>query len=123
MDKIIQITPEEAMLVDWVLTMHTYDSARAEQLTSELMLRLRKKIASVITHEDTGELSLLPEEISYLLISIPITFRFSKEDVGYSLKRKLLATLTTPKIIWEVEDGHKDSPGANNTKDSTESSP
>ena len=104
------------MLIDWVLTMHTYDIAREQQLTT--LAPLRKKIASVITHEEIEEVVFSPEEMQYLLLSVPITFRFYKEDVGYSLKGKLLATLTTPKVDWGLEvKVENDNTGKDDTKD------
>ena len=129
MNKIIQITPEEAMLIDWVLTMHEYDSALFEELSRPSTVTLRKKAASVITHGEPREIIFTLEEMNYLLITIPITFRFYKEDIGYSLKCKLLATLTTPKLDLNLEvkdgitNGNNSGPRENYSESGTQDSP
>ncbi|MBI2869871.1 MAG: hypothetical protein HYX96_08615 [Chloroflexi bacterium] len=84
----IKATDQEAMLVDWVLTMHSYSEEYLDYLMKPDIQELRFQAGRIIIRGE-GELELTEEEIRWLLAILPITFRFGKEDVGYSLKKKL----------------------------------
>jgi hypothetical protein len=84
----VQATGQEAMLVDWVLTLHNYSPDYLEYLMKPDMQQMRYQAGRIILDEK-GEFSLLEPEIKWLLAVLPITFRFGKEDVGFSLKKKL----------------------------------
>jgi hypothetical protein len=84
----VEANAQEAMLVDWVLTMHTYSPDYLEYLMKPDVQQMRYQAGQIIIN-NTGQFELLEEEIRWLLAILPITFRFGKEDVGYSLKKKL----------------------------------
>jgi hypothetical protein len=84
----IEANAQEAMLVDWILTMHTYSSDYLDYLMKPDIQQMRYQAGRIII-DNMGEFELLEAEIKWLLAILPITFRFGKEDVGYSLKKKL----------------------------------
>lgn len=84
----VKADAQEAMLVDWVLTLHSYSSDYLEYLMKPDIQQMRCQAGRIII-DGKGEFELLEEEMKWLLAILPITFRFGKEDVGYSLKRKL----------------------------------
>jgi len=84
----VPVTAQEAMLVDWVLTMHSYSADFLEYLMKPNVQETRYQAGRIII-DNTGTFELLEEEIKWLLAILPITFRFGKEDVGFSLKKKL----------------------------------
>jgi hypothetical protein len=84
----IETEAQEAMLLDWVLTLHSYSADTLEYLMKPNVQQMRNQAGHIII-DGTGELELLEEELKWLLAIVPITFRFGKEDVGFTLKRKL----------------------------------
>jgi hypothetical protein len=84
----VEADAQEAMLVDWVLTLHNYSADYLDYLMKPDIQQMRYQAGQIII-DGTGRFELLEEEMKWLLAVIPITFRFGKEDVGYSLKRKL----------------------------------
>jgi hypothetical protein len=85
---IVKANAQEAMLVDWILTLHTSDSDYFGYLMKPSIQKLRYQSGRIIVNGG-GELELLEEEIRWLLTILPATFRLGKEDVGFSLKNKL----------------------------------
>jgi hypothetical protein len=85
----VEVDAQEAMLVDWVLTLHSYSADFLEYLMKPDVQQMRYQAGRIII-DGIGEFELLDSEIKWLLAIIPITFRFGKEDVGFSLKKKLL---------------------------------
>lgn len=121
----ITVTVAEAMLIDWVLTMHAFDISRLEQLETPVMIALRKQIAPLIVEDKESRITFTAEELGYLLIAIPITFRFYKDDIGFSLKKKLLGMLLPPRIDWGLEvknENGNDHPDKNDTQSQTPNS-
>jgi hypothetical protein len=84
----VEADAQEAMLVDWVLTLHNYSPDYLEYLMKPDIQQMRSQAGRIIL-DGKGEFELLEEEMKWLLAILPITFRFGKEDVGYSLKRKM----------------------------------
>jgi len=84
----VDIDGQEAMLIDWVLTMHSYSQEYLDYLMRPDVQQIRYQAGQIIVN-GKGQLELLEEEMKWLLAILPITFRFGKEDVGYSLKKKL----------------------------------
>ncbi len=84
----IEANAQEAMLVDWVLTMHSYSSDYLDYLMKPDIQQMRYQAGRIIV-DGTGEFELLESELKWILAILPITFRFGKEDVGFSLKKKL----------------------------------
>jgi hypothetical protein len=84
----VEANAQEAMLVDWVLTLHNYSPDYLEYLMKPDIQQMRYQAGRIII-DNAGEFELLEGEIKWLLSILPITFRFGKEDVGYSLKKKL----------------------------------
>jgi hypothetical protein len=84
----VESDAQEAMLVDWVLTLHNYSADYLDYLMKPDIQQMRCQAGRIIL-DGRGEFELLEEEMKWLLAILPITFRFGKEDVGYSLKRKL----------------------------------
>ncbi len=109
-DHTVKANAQEAMLVDWVLTLHNYDSEYLEFLMKPDIQQLRYQAGKIII-DGEGHFELLEEELKWLLAVVPITFRFSKEDVGFSLKKKLYESLLGKKLeglLKEVGDANHD---------------
>ena len=105
----INASAQEAMLVDWVLTLHNYSPDYLEYLMKPDIQQMRYQSGRIIVDEG-GELELLETEMKWLLAILPITFRFGKEDVGYSLKRKLYeAYLGKKQELTQEEVSHASS--------------
>ena len=94
----IKVTPSEAVLIDYLITMHSYDSSLLELLKTDMAKSLRRKAAKIIVKDEGSQVSFTPDEAEYLLIVVPITFRFLEDDIGFSLKKKMLATLVPKEI-------------------------
>ena len=104
----VKANAQEAMLVDWILTMHTYSPDYFEYLMKPDVQQMSYQAGRIII-DGEGQLELLDEEIKWLLACLPITFRFGKEDVGYSLKRKLYeAYLGSKPGLAKEEVSHAD---------------
>ncbi len=99
----IKTNAEEAMLVDWVLTLHSYSSDYLDYLMKPDVQQMRYQAGRIII-DGTGELELLETEIKWLLAILPITFRFGKEDAGFSLKKKLYEAYLENKTEWSQEE-------------------
>ncbi len=84
----VEVDAQEAMLVDWVLTLHNYSADYLEYLMKPDIQQMRYQAGQIIV-DGSGQFELLETEMKWLLAVIPITFRFGKEDVGFSLKKKL----------------------------------
>ncbi len=84
----VEVDAQEAMLVDWVLTLHNYSADYLEYLMKPDIQQMRYQAGQIIV-DGSGQFELLEAEMKWLLAIIPITFRFGKEDVGFSLKKKL----------------------------------
>ncbi len=87
-DYTIKATTQEAMLCDWVLTLHTYDPDQLSYLLEPEVQRLRYQAGRIIL-QGKGELALLEDEVKWLLAILPATFRFGNKDVAFSLRKKL----------------------------------
>lgn len=99
----IDATAQEAMLVDWVLTLHNYSSEYFDYLMKPDIQQIRYQAGRIII-DDKGEFELLESEIKWLLTVLPITFRFGKEDVGYSLKKKVYEAFLGRKLEFLEEE-------------------
>ncbi len=99
----IQANAQEAMLVDWVLTMHSYSPEYLDYLMKPDIQQMRLQAGRIIV-DDIGEFELLEGELKWLLAILPITFRFGKEDVGFSLKRKLYEAYLGKKLEFPQEE-------------------
>lgn len=83
----IKTTPNELLLLDWVLTMHSWDQSLLDKLTRDYS-KLRESIGLVLT-EVFDTVQIESHQIDELMAMIPIMFRIGGEDVGLSLKKKL----------------------------------
>jgi len=99
----VPATGQEAMLVDWVLTLHSYNGEFLDYLMKPDVQQMRYQAGRIIL-DDQGEFSLLESEIKWLLAILPITFRFGKEDVGFSLKKKLYEAYLGKKSEFPLEE-------------------
>jgi len=87
-DHVVDVSPEEAMLLDWVLTIHAWEQTYLDWLMKPDVRSWRDQVGAVIAGKEKT-LYLEHEDVALLLAMIPITFRFAEHDVGYSLKVKL----------------------------------
>jgi hypothetical protein len=99
----VETDAQEAMLVDWVLTLHSYSPDALDYLMKPDIQQMRCQAGRIII-DGSGELELLEEEMKWLLAIIPVTFRFGKEDVGFSLKRKLYEAYLGKRMEYEQEE-------------------
>jgi len=99
----VEVDAQEAMLVDWVLTLHSYSADYLDYLMKPDIQQMRYQAGRIII-DGIGEFELLDAEMKWLLAVIPITFRFGKEDVGYSLKKKLYEAYLGRKQQFPTEE-------------------
>ncbi len=99
----VEADAQEAMLVDWVLTLHSYSPDYLDYLMKPDIQQMRYQAGQIII-DGIGRFELLEEEMKWLLAILPITFRFGKEDVGYSLKRKLYESYLGKKSEIQSEE-------------------
>jgi hypothetical protein len=99
----VEADAQEAMLVDWVLTLHNYSPDYLEYLMKPDIQQMRCQAGRIIL-DGRGEFELLEEEMKWLLAILPITFRFGKEDVGYSLKKKLFEAYLGKRPEFPMEE-------------------
>jgi hypothetical protein len=83
----VKANAQEGMLIDWILTLHTYSPDDRVPMRPDVQ-QMRYQAGRIII-DGEGQLELLEEEVKWLLACLPITFRFGRDDVGYSLKKKL----------------------------------
>jgi len=86
--RFIKVNIEESMLLDYILTMHNFSEEYMKFLMHEDFQNLREQAGKAILNSG-GEISLKEDLVKQLLVLVPITFIFLKEDVGFSLKIKL----------------------------------
>jgi len=87
-EKVIEVTGEEAMLFDWILTLHSFDETTLGWLMKEDIQAWREQAGEAIVRKK-GSLRFSYDDLKLVVVLIPITFRFGENDVGYSLKLKL----------------------------------
>ena len=116
------LTPGEAMLIDWVITMHSFDTVLLERLEQPRFEELRKKIAPVIVENSTDPVFFTDADIQYLLITCPITHCWGEEDAGFGLKTKLLASQMPIKIKMASQPQEVKNDSIETSHDSTFSS-
>lgn len=87
-DHAVEISPEEGMLLDWVLTIHSWEQTYLDWLMKPEVRSWREQAGAVIAGKEKT-LYLEHEDVALLLAMVPITFRFAEKDVGHSLKVKL----------------------------------
>ena len=101
--KIIHLNYDEALLLDWLLTLHSYDSEIYRMLLE--LMPLKEEIGKVLLNEK-NQIEISQEELERLIIICPITFRWGdSSDCGYSLKLKLFnLKINNTDIIQEKEE-------------------
>ena len=85
----LHLTLDEAYLIDWLVTLHSYDGELYEKLNSPELTALKLELGKVLLNErDYIEIEEI--EFKWVFTSCPITFRWGYgEDIGMSLKTKL----------------------------------
>ena len=85
----LHLTLDEAYLVDWLITLHSYDGELYERLNSPELIALKSELGKVLVGE-RDYIEIEETEFKWIFTSCPITFRWGYgEDVGMSLKTKL----------------------------------
>ena len=85
----LHLTIDEAYLIDWLLTLHSYDGELYEKLNSPELTALKSELGKVLLGEQDC-IEIEETEFKWIFTSCPITFRWGYgEDVGMSLKTKL----------------------------------
>ena len=80
---------DEAYLIDWLITLHSYDGELYERLNSPELTALKAELGKVLLVE-RDYIEIEETEFKWIFTSCPITFRWGYgEDVGMSLKTKL----------------------------------
>ena len=80
---------DEAYLIDWLITLHSYDGELYERLNSPELTALKSELGKVLLHEQDF-VEMEETEFKWIFTACPITFRWGYgEDVGMSLKLKL----------------------------------
>jgi hypothetical protein len=99
----LMVNPEEAMMIDYLITLHSYDPAYLELLKTSMFTSLRTKAATIIAADSEGLISFTDAEVEHLLITIPIDFRFLEKPCGYSLKVKLFKSQLPVMFSFQVK--------------------
>ena len=85
----LHLTLDEVYLIDWLLTLHSYDGELYERLNSPELIALKLELGKVLVGE-REYIEIEETEFKWIFTSCPITFRWGYgEDVGLSLKTKL----------------------------------
>jgi|TARA_R110000824_G_scaffold52052_13_gene144757 hypothetical protein len=85
----LHLTMDEAYLIDWLITLHSYDGELYERLNSPELTALKAELGRVLLQEK-DYIEIEETEFKWVFTSCPITFRWGYgEDVGMSLKTKL----------------------------------
>ena len=85
----LHLTLDEAYLIDWLITLHSYDGELYERLNSPELIALKSELGKVLVGE-RDYIEIEETEFKWIFTSCPITFRWGyREDVGMSLKTKL----------------------------------
>jgi hypothetical protein len=86
---IIRVNDREAMLINHLLTLHSYSPEYLQYLMKPTALQVRNQVGKIIL-QGAGNLELLEEELKWLLVLMPVSFPIGRLDAGFSLKKKLL---------------------------------
>ena len=85
----LHLEMDEAYLIDWIITLHSYDPELFERLNSPELTQLKAELGRVIL-EEKDFIEIEETEFKWIFTNCPITFRWGYgEDVGMSLKLKL----------------------------------
>jgi hypothetical protein len=85
----LHITMDEAYLIDWLITLHSYDGELYERLNSPELTALKSELGRVLLKEK-DHIEIEETEFKWIFTTCPITFRWGYgEDIGMSLKTKL----------------------------------
>jgi len=85
----LHLTLDEVYLIDWLLTLHSYDGELYEKLNSPELTALKSELGKVLLGEQ-DYIEIEDIEFKWIFTSCPITFRWGYgEDIGISLKTKL----------------------------------
>jgi len=85
----LHLTLDEVYLIDWLITLHSYDGELYERLNSPELIALKSELGKVLVGE-RDYIEIEETEFKWIFTSCPITFRWGYgEDVGMSLKTKL----------------------------------
>ena len=85
----LHLTLDEVYLVDWLITLHSYDGELYERLNSPELTALKLELGKILLGE-REYIEIEETEFKWIFTSCPITFRWGYgEDVGMSLKTKL----------------------------------
>jgi len=85
----LHLEQDEAYLIDWLITLHSYDGELFEILNSPELTALKLELGKVLLGEK-DYIEIEETEFKWIFTSCPITFRWGYgEDVGVSLKTKL----------------------------------
>jgi len=114
----LELTKEEAYVVDWVLTMHGWDFELQEWLEEGPMSYLKIGKNAKVLLGDVNGYEITTDELKTLMAIIPISFPVGQQDAGYDLKMKLYR-IEHPEPPQEVEDADS----KDTSKDEAESSP
>lgn len=108
---IIPLSKDEAVLLDWVLTLHTFDLDLLGRLVSRYW-QIRYEVAKVLIGESQSIDVETGDEFDEVLTMVPILFSIGGENIGGPLKEKLyrakigsMGLLDLPDIFKEVGNG------------------
>ena len=93
---ILCITRKESRLIDWIITLHSWDNDLFERLRSPDKMNLRERIGEAFISEELNsifDVEITKDELQDLLVLIPNSYQIGSEDVGMSLKVKLYKLL------------------------------
>jgi len=111
------------MLIDWVLTAHSFTGELMEFLSTPLVDSIRREAAKVLLDYES-KATFSKEELALLIKLVPFTFRFGSNDCGYSLKCKLYTEFYRFPVKLNLNLEVRDAADNNKTQDnSTGSAP
>jgi len=104
----LELTVEEAWVIDWVLTMHSWDFELKEWLEAGPMSYLRVGKNARVLLKDINGYEVSEGELKTLMAIVPVTFPVGAGDAGWSLKQKLYRLEHPQEAQDENTDSDKD---------------
>jgi hypothetical protein len=98
----VELTREEAICVDYVLTSPSWDADTLGRLDTDRMWAIRRQLGRVLIGHNEP-LVLSEDDVRMLLLIVPGLFAVGTQEVGSSVRRKLFEKIVGPAPVPELE--------------------
>lgn len=100
---VLKLTEDEALCIDWVLTLHAWDEALYDRLKSIEMSQLHENVGMVVLGR-WNAIEVSDEQLQWLLLTVRWDFCVGEKRTGLNLKRKLYELLLGPAAEEEAKN-------------------